>query len=536
MSEFSPNTGSDPKTVVSRCEDVEVSMVRPTHAYTDTIKRKSFLKGAAGVAAGTALASPVASSITALAEGRDAAGNKPFAGQTLSIAVGSFMVSGVTYAVPAWEKLTGAKVTVSEIPISDLYTKLTASLSSGGHVYDAIFFAGIWASEFAKAGWILPLDKYYDQGLERNWPSVLPAVKHEMYIRGKRYTVPLDGDMLLSYYRTDAIDDPAYQRKFKSQFGYNLQPPQTWTQFLDTAKFFTGWNWDKTRRPGYGVLACMKPHDITPWYLFQWAAPYAAFPGKPGSFYFDVKTMKPHINNPAFVRALTEFVAQRKYGPQAMLSYGGGDLRGFYVSGHYALANDWADIGIIAQDPNRSTIKGKLGYFITPGTHEVWDNDKRRWVHFKSAQHAPFLGWGGWQGAIASSSKVQDAAFNFLAFLDTPANALTAVTTPDSARNPYHTDEFNPRLWTNSSMHFDNPKPYLDTILATFNHPNAQPDLRIPLSGRYYEALDRYIQQAIVHATSPQAALDGVYKEWEGITDQAGRNSQREYYRSIYGL
>jgi multiple sugar transport system substrate-binding protein len=274
-----PLADPDPQKLGSWRADARMSAERLQQAYTRAIERKMFLKGAARVAAGAALASPLGGALTAPAD--QPARKKPFAGQTVTVAVGSFMVSGATYAVSAWEKMTGGKINIVEIPISDLYDKLTASLSSRAHVYDVILFAGLWTAEFAEAGWILNLEKYYRRGLEPNWNSVLPAVKREMYVLGQRYTVPMDGDMLMGYYRTDALDNPAYQRRFKSQFGYSLQPPQTWTQYLNIAKFFTGWSWDGSRRPGYGVLACMKPHDITPWYFFDWAAPYCAMPGKP---------------------------------------------------------------------------------------------------------------------------------------------------------------------------------------------------------------------------------------------------------------
>lgn len=507
------------------CEDAKLSGQRLQEKWSHPVSRRSLFKGVAAVALARMAASiPI--------EAR--AAEQKVVGQTVTVAVGSFMVDGVNYAIDSWQKMTGGRIQIAEIPVGDLYDKLNASFTSGSSPYDAIIFAAVWAPEFAAANHIIPLEDYYSQ--ETGWSTVLPAIQREMYIKGKRYTVPLDGDVLMGYYRTDALDNPEYQKKFKTQFNYELRPPETWSQLRDIAKFFTGWSWDGSRKPGYGVLECMKPHDIAAWYFLNRASCYCAFPDKPGSFYFDKKTMKAQVNNPGFVRALTEWLEMRKYGPDAMLTYGGGDLRGFYVSGHYALANDWGDIGILAQDATRSTTRGKLGYNLSPGTDEVWDNDTQKWVKFEAVQHAPFLGWGGWQGAVSANSKVPEAAFSFLAYLDTPANALYGVTLPATARNPYHTDEFDPSKWINAPIHYEDPKPYLDAILASLNHPNAQPDLRIPFTGRYYQVLDRYLQQALTSAMTPQAALDAVAAEWEKITDQAGRDKQREYYLSMFGL
>jgi len=509
---------------VSQSGVADDSRLDASRINSGIVSRQTFLKGVAAVSAGSLIARPL----------RAGAAAQPFAGQTITVAVGSFMSEGIKYAVDSWQKMTGATVQVAEIPVGDLYDKLNASFTANTAPYDAIVFAAVWAPEFAAAGHISQLDQYYSQ--ETGWDTVLPAIKREMYVKGKRYTVPLDGDVLMGYYRTDAFADPDAQSAFKSEFKYALKPPETWTEFKDIAKFFTGRTWGGSRKSGFGVLECMKPHDLTAWYVLNRSACYSAFPGKPGSFYFDKATMKPHVNNPGFVRGLTEFIEMRKYGPDSMLTYGGGDLRGNYVSGEYALANDWGDIGVLAQDETRSTVKGKLGYYLTPGTYDVYDNDARRWVHFSSVQHAPFMGWGGWQGAVTKKSHAQAAAFSFLAYLDSPANSLYGVTLPATARNPYHSDQFAPAKWTNALIRYKDPEPYLSAIKASLQHPNAQPDLRIPQTGRYYQVLDRYVQQALVGSMTPKATLDAVAAEWEHITDQAGRSQQRDYYLSMYGL
>ena len=121
-----------------------------------------------------------------------------------------------------------------------------------------------------------------------------------------------------------------------------------------------------------------KPKDVGPFILSSRAASYAAHPDVPGSFFFDPDTMEPSVGNPGWVAALEDWIEIRKYGPPEMATYGGGEMRGNFIAGNYALGIDWADVGIMAQDEDASIIKGKLGYFVLPGPIESVEHPQRR--------------------------------------------------------------------------------------------------------------------------------------------------------------
>src|SRR6476659_4302918 len=59
-----------------------------------------------------------------------AAARRPYEGQTVTVAVGSFMSSGVNMFKDEWEKRSGARLQVVEIPFGDLYQRLFASFST----------------------------------------------------------------------------------------------------------------------------------------------------------------------------------------------------------------------------------------------------------------------------------------------------------------------------------------------------------------------------------------------------------------------
>ena len=488
------------------------------------LTRRAALQGAAALALGGVVAPRPSGAASA-----------DFKGKAVVVAVGSFMSSGIAMFKDQWEARTGVRIQIVEIPFGDLYQRLFTAFTSGAHQFDVAIYASNWIPEFAQAGHIISLESYYPQ--KDNWSTVLPSVQKIMYSQGKRYTVPLDGDIIFGYYRTDALDNPDHKKRFQAKYSYPLAAPVTWTQYRDIAAFFTGWDWSGSGKPGFGVLEAQKPKDVGPYIFISRAATYAANPTVKGSLFFDPDTMEPQVGNPGWVQALKDWIEIRKFGPPEMATYGGGEMRGNFVAGDYALGIDWADVGIMAQDESSSVIKGKLGYFVLPGPTRVWNLKTKSWQTFEAPQQAPFQGWGGWHGSIAKASKAPEAAWDFLNFIDSTPNAFAAVSTPGTARNPYRVDHFSsPEAWTKAPVKYADPKPYLDTIKAALSHPNAQSDLRILQSGRYYEVLDQWAQEALAGSLTPEAALEKAADQWRSITKEAGLDAQRKLYRDLYGL
>jgi len=472
---------------------------------------------------------------SAPAGGQTAAQQRPFEGQTVTVAVGSFMSSGVNMFKDEWEKRTGAKLQVVEIPFGDLYQRLFASFTTGAGEFDVAIYAANWIPEFAANKNILSLEQRY--AAKDNWGDVLDKTQRIMYVGTERYSVPLDGDVLMGYYRKDALENDAHKQKFKAKYGYDLAAPTTWKQYRDIAEFFNGWDWTGDGKPDFGVLEAQGPKDVGPFILLSRVASYAANPKVPGSLFFDPETMEPSVNNPGWVQALQDWVDIRKFGPAEMATMGGGTMRGNFVAGNYALAIDWADVGIQAQDESASIVKGKLGYFVLPGSDRVWNIKAKAWDKFPEPQRAPYMGWGGWHGSVAANSKAPDAAWDFLNFIDSNDNALRAVTTPGTARNPYRKQHFaDPAKWEQAAVKYKEPAEYLQVQQQSFTHANTQYDLRIPKAGRYFEVLDNWMQQALAGTMSPKQALDKTAEEWKRITDEAGKDKQLQLYRDLYEL
>ena len=464
-----------------------------------------------------------------------AAQTKPYEGVTLRVGAGSFAAKSPRMLESKWEEMTGADVKIIEIPFGELYEKLVSTFAMGVKAYDVIIYPSNWIADFVQAGWVISLEKYWDK--KSDWEDVIPLYRKMQFLEGKPYSIPVDGDIIFGYYRKDALEVPEYQKKFEDKYGYPLAPPKTWKEYKDIAEFFNGWDWDKDGKTDYGALEALLTRTAGPYIFIVRAASRAAHPDNPATLFFDPVTMKPNINNPGWVRALEEWLEIKKYGSPEMVNYGLGEVRGYYIGGESALAIDWADIGIMAQDPVKSRIRGKIGYFLAPGSYEYWNVKTKKWDRFDEVTYAPYIGWSGWCASVTSTSENVEAAFSFADFLDTEENALEGVTTPATARNPYRYSQVdNPKAWKESPINFVNPEEYLKVNKMGYEHPNAQLDLRIPKAGRYFEALARYLSEAIAGTLTPKEALDEAAKEWDRITEEMGRDQQRKFYRATYGL
>ncbi|GGF93561.1 ABC transporter substrate-binding protein [Paenibacillus abyssi] len=453
--------------------------------------------------------------------------------KVVNVAVGSFATSSLTMIKDEWEARTGATMNIIEIPFGSLYEKLVTSFATGTNSYDVVVYPSNWLSDFVEGNYIQDLEPFMAE--KNNWDDIIPAFANMQKFDGKRYAVPIDGDSIIMYYRKDALENEEYKKQFEDKYGYPLAPPTTWAEYRDVAEFFNGWDWDNDGQMNYGALEALAPKNVDGYIYITRAASYAAHPDAKGYLFFDPETMEPQVNNPAFVKALEEWVEIKKFGPPNMVNYGGGEVRGNYVAGQSALAIDWADIGIMAQDPDKSKIKDKIGFALAPGSKEIYNAKTKAWDQQDQVSYAPYLAFSGFTTSITTSASNPELAFDLINSLDTDENALAGVTTPGTARNPYRGKHLeDPAAWENSPTNFFEPKGYLDTIKESYTHPNVQIDLRVLKAGSYLDALGVGIQQALAGEKSSQDALDAVAKEWNRLNEEIGVDNQKKFYLNGY--
>jgi multiple sugar transport system substrate-binding protein len=439
---------------------------------------------------------------------------------------------------PEFGKLTGAKINVITVPFSDLYQKILTDLATKTNSFQAFVFDPQWMADFITPGYLEDLTDRVAKDKALQWNDIMPFFRNFSASYGGRiYTIPLDGDFQMVYYRTDLL----------KQAG--LKPPETWDDYLKIAAAFNKKDLNGDGTPDFGSCIAKKRNAQSYWMVWSVAAAFLQSQGtKQGSF-FDLDTMKPLVNNEAFAEALRIYVETGKYGPPDELNWDVGDSRSGFVTGRCALSVDWGDIGPLAVDPKTSKVQDKVGAVILPGTRRVLDRKTGKLVACagqicpyatNGVSHAPFAAYGGWSGAInkAAPVKVKDATYAFLSFVSQPAQSSVDVTIGATGFNPYRRTHFtNLAPWLKSGMSEAGAKNYLGAIQASLNSPNMVLDLRIPQNQRYQQVvLDTAVAKLLAKENTIDQTMKEIFDGWEAITNELGRDKQLKAYRASLSI
>jgi multiple sugar transport system substrate-binding protein len=210
---------------------------------------------------------------------------------------------------------------------------------------------------------------------------------------------------------------------------------------------------------------------------------------------------------------------------------------------------DWGDIGPLSIDPATSKIKDLVGAVISPGSTRVLDWETGELVDctpelcpyaIDGVNHAPFAAFGGWSGAINANSdpKTIEAAYDFLSYMNEPAQSNVDVTMGWTGYNPYRISQVeNVDPWVEAGFSRESAENYLGAIGASLNSPNMTSDLRIPGTQRYEGiVLDRELARFLAGEITAEEALANIEAGWEEITEEFGRDEQLAMYKASLGI
>ncbi|HEV2035326.1 MAG TPA: extracellular solute-binding protein [Candidatus Dormibacteraeota bacterium] len=466
--------------------------------------------------------------------------NKQFSGTTIRVVTftGPQIAEPLQRRAPDFEKLTGAKVQIITVPFSDLYQKLLTDFATKTNSYDATVFDPQWMGDYVPSNYLEDLTDRVQKDSALQWNDIASFFRDfSATFKGKVYTVPLDGDFQMVYYRKDLLQKDG------------LQPPVTWDDYISIAKHFQGKDLNGDGKPDYGSCLAMKRSAQSYWAWISIAAAYLQSQGTKQGAFFNTDNMQPLMNNPAAAAALDVYKQLSRIGPPDQLNNDVGDSRGLFVTGRCALSLDWGDIGPLAVDPAQSKVQDKVGAVILPGSKRVLDRTTGQLADCNATlcpyatngvNHAPFAAFGGWSGAInaAAPAKTKDAAFAFLSYMSQPAQSSLDVTIGKTGFNPYRTSHFtNMGPWLASGMSEQAAKDYLGAIQSSLQSPNMVLDLRIPQTAFYQQtALDTALAQYLAGEISQSQTMAQITDQWNKKTDEIGRAGQLAAYRSSLSI
>ena len=438
-----------------------------------------------------------------------------------------------------WEKYTGAKINWIDLAQADYNARLQQSIATGTVDFDILqagapFEGDICGKKLTSEmpGWVadqIDLADYvgYLQAPTGTWD-------------GKTYRISIDGDCHNFNYRTDYFENEELAKAWKDE-GHpgNWEVPTTWQKVTEVSKFLNG----KTHAgfPAYGYLDVQKGWGGFGFYfLGSIATAYAKHPDSP-AFLFEPDTMKPMVNNPAWVRAIQDTLDRRDCQPPDQINADPG-VTGFnqFLAGTGSMVSWWGDVGSNANTSDESLVAGNVGFDILPGSDDVYNWQTGKWETLSSGpNYAPnmaYIGWGLYcMKTIDSDSAKRKAAWSAAAHIGGKEVSLWMSMYP-SGFQPYRNSHFNISEWTGAGYSEEFASDYLASEADSYNHPNAAIEPRIPGIFQYYSIAEDELAKIYAGQMDAQTGADNIAAAWDKITDQIGRDSQIKLYKASLGL
>ena len=287
-----------------------------------------------------------------------------------------------------------SKVRVSYIQLpppsssTEVHQALVQQLARRNGTPDVFTQDVIWISEFASAGWALPLDQYFNAA---DRAAYFPGLIEACTFGGKLTALPWYVDSGMLYYRKDLLQ----------QAGASV--PATWQDLTDTARKI-----QKSGGAKFGYLWQGKQAEVL-------VCDAVEVIGSAGGAILapDGKTVL--VAEPPAVKAiqfLYDTIHTSKISPQDVLSWDEEPSRGPFTSGEAVFLRNWSYVYKIAQDPSSSSVVGKVGVAPLP--------------HFPGHKSAACL--GGYQYGVNAHSKHREAAIDFITWMSSPETQLRFAT------------------------------------------------------------------------------------------------------------
>jgi multiple sugar transport system substrate-binding protein len=409
----------------------------------------------------------------------------------------------------------GINIEIVGVPFTSVYEKLKTEFVGGTGAYDVVIFYPAYLGEFAEFGYLQPLEPLFS-GHDPKMDDVVPAYRdlYDMY-NGKTYALPYDGDILNLYFVQDIFTNASEKAAFKSKYGQELAVPRTWDDLYKVAQFFTRKKGEKlagkTLDQDYYGFAFLGARG----FAYAW---WGNIFGSMGGAYFD-RNMKPQINAKAGVDALTFQKKLMAYCPPDVMNFGYEELKNAYLQGRVAMMVQWSDVWKKANDPKLSKIVHNAGIAQMPGVKQADGS-----IYYRAA--APV----GRIIAIPTTTKHPKEAF-WVASMLSLDYGLRNVTSNDTGEDPYRISQIeNPKAFEKFGSTAE-AKNYLAVVKDNLNH--IFPDINIPGSAEYLDALDVAVTSALSGTADVTGAQNTAAKSWDKITQSLDANRQKKIYNAM---
>lgn len=441
-----------------------------------------------------------------------------------------------------WEAYTGAKINWIDLAQADYNARLQQSIATGTVDFDIIEMGAPFEGDVCGKGLTSEMPDWVKEQIDMK--DVVGYLQPPVGTwDGKTYRVTVDGDAHNFNYRTDVFSDAALKEEWGKSGDKAVMAewgvPQTWQQVQAATKFLKGKQ--VNGQDAFGFLDAPKAWGGFGFYfLGSRATAYAKHPDDK-AWLFDADTMKPRINNPAWVRAIQDVIDALPSEPADQIN-ADPNTTAFqqFLAGTGSMVVWWGDVGSNVKTNDSSVVGDVTGFAILPGSDDVYNAKTGQWDKLASGpNHAPncaYIGWGVYVMArVDSDEKKKKAAWSAAAHLGGKDLSLWTAAYP-SGFQPYRNSHFDIPEWVAAGYDEAFITSYLKSESDSYNHPNAAIEPRIPGIFQYYSVAEDELAKTFAGQGTAQEGADRIAAAWEKITDQIGRENQIKLYKASLGM
>jgi ABC-type glycerol-3-phosphate transport system substrate-binding protein len=404
-------------------------------------------------------------------------------------------------------------------------------------------------AHYATAGKVLPVPEGITaEGSSFAWDKLLRSYQKLLTWDRQAFALPLLGDALLCYYRTDLLGDASVREDFKKSRHQELplpgSGPRTWQEFVDIAEYF-----NKRKRPGLdhacpSLPAIPADDDELDQEFYAVVLPFAHRavreddPKPPAddevfSFHYDLGTGHARIASPAFRHGLK--LLQRLQGcrPEKEAA----DPPASFLKGEAVLclaSPSW--IGRFQSEPK---LQGKFGFCRPPGSRVVFDYQGGGEQPVQPENFVPYLGARTVVAVVPRTSSAPEAAFALAAALGGPEISREIVIEPEWGGGAFRREHLQSQAGWQSFALAGKTEALLQILREQGFPPqvkNPVTRLRIPDEQSHRSALLSEIRATLLRGKDPDTALQDALKLWQNIDGKKDARVRRSEYRLSLGL
>jgi multiple sugar transport system substrate-binding protein len=392
-------------------------------------------------------------------------------------------------ALPDFEKKTGIKVQYDALPEEEFRQKLLTDLSTGKGNYDAFMTGPVTNWQYAAAGWIAPLDDYIDnpaltdQGydFEDFYPATIEANRWDQQDglgKGSLWALPANEEGYSLFYRDDIIQEAG------------IDVPQTFDDLISAAKKVDGQTFAGKKVDGFVARGDKTWPTVTSGYSSIYCANGATDVDSNG---------KVAVNSPEGIEATEKWAELMSYSPENVGTFTWYEAMNHFAAGNAAFFIDADHMAETFEDPEASSVVGKVGYTPPPAGPD--GRTSNIWL---------------WSLGMASASKNNIAAWLFLQWATTKEQLEKSITKGNI--NPTRQSLANSDTMKDYTKDWGNYNKAWQTILSDYAK------WRFAAFPKFPEFADRWalaVQEAVLGSRSAKEALDAAAKDMQNILDGA---------------